>query len=119
MDGKKKCSCCGVWWNRDGFYNNKNVSDGKHSWCKRCIRSVRKSESQLDDLIVGAVDELSPNNDRIFPLAVQVKMGIKISLCTLRKDMARLARQGDIIRLGPRSGYLSRSAYRARQLCVA
>lgn len=115
MDGEKKqCTCCRIEYRLSNFYNDKNRKDGKHPWCKGCCKS-RKRASELDKRIVAVIDELSSRNQRIFPLTVQIALGVKIALSLLRQDMARLAKQGKIMRLGPRSGYLSMGAWMARQ----
>lgn len=59
----------------------------------------------MDALIIEVVEIVARHNGRAYPRMVQA-WGVPSSERQLRRDMAKLAQEGKIIRLGQRGGYL-------------
>lgn len=59
----------------------------------------------LDNLIVDATRELMNIEKRVYPWMLAYWSELSLSERTARRYMARLAKEGRLIRLGPRYGY--------------
>lgn len=60
---------------------------------------------QIEFVIVNMVGRLSERHDRVWPWMVGAQLEFYRCEQTLRRDMARMARQGKLRRVGIRKGY--------------
>ena len=67
---------------------------------------VIKSKTEVDEDIVRIVHQMTRNGyGKIYPLHIQAWLDVDRSERQLRRDMARLAREGRLKRLGERGGF--------------
>ena len=73
----------------------------------RWTRATDLGKKKIDRNIIDAIRQLEKNLGRgVFPWEVQPCLNYYRAEQTLRRDMARMAREGMLIRLGQRRGYL-------------